>query len=93
MSKMKVYKEWLCDENNKIVCKPLSFWFEYYNIKPLEYKDWRCFWKNEKEGRTIDIEKLGGYGLTWDEYEAYKDKLFFVGNADLEQHKLREKEI
>lgn len=88
---MKVRKEWLCDENNEIVKKPLSFWFEYYSIKPLEYKEYRCFWKTEKEGgKRIDIEKLGGYGLMWDEYEQYKDKLFFVGNADLTNHKLRQ---
>ena len=88
---MKVYREWLCDEENNIVFKPLSFWFEYFGVKPLEYKEYRCFWKAENTGKRIDIEKNGGYGLTWEEYEAYKDKLFFVGNADLENPKLREK--
>ena len=89
--KMKVYKQWLADENNNIIYRPLSFWIDYFEVKPLKYKDYKCFWKSEKTGKTMDIEKRNGYGLLWDELKDYENKLFFVGNADLNTPKLREK--
>lgn len=86
--KMKVYREWLCDENNNIVKKPLSFWFEFFGVTAPD-ANIKWFW-TDKRSKRIDIEKNGGDGLLHDEYDQYKDKLFFCGNADLDNHKLRE---
>lgn len=87
----KVYKEWLADEDNNIVKMTLAEWFEYFKIEPAFY-EWACGWttqswkssvKKERNG-FIEIERRGGYGLLHNEYEEYKDKLFFAGNADFD---------
>lgn len=83
---MKVYKQWLADEDNKIVYKTLAEWAEYFGLKMVEGTQW--MWKT-REGKRIDIEKEGGYGLLHREFSEYADKLFFVGNADLDVHKIR----
>ena len=87
----KVYKEWLADENNKIVKMTLAEWFKYFDIE-ADYYRWDCGvitdgWKSSKKkenGGFIQIERSGGYGLLHSEYEQYKDKLFFAGNADFD---------
>lgn len=95
--KMKVYKEWLCDENNSIVYKPLSFWVEHFGLKPMD-DEYKCYWKAEEKGKEVKfrgavvIELNGGYALTHRGYEAYKNELFFVANADLDTPKLRQKQ-
>lgn len=96
MSKMKVYKEWLCDESNKIVMKPLSFWFEYFELKPIKGDSSKVFWKAEANDKEVKmpypmlVELNNGYCLTHNGYYAYKDELFFVANADLNYPKLRQ---
>lgn len=84
---MKVYKEWLTDENNEIVCRTLAEWAEYFGLEKVEETAWS--WKT-RDGRFIDIEKRGGYGLLHSEFNEYADKVFFVGNADLDRMKIRE---
>ena len=84
-----VHGEWLCDSENHIIKKPLSFWFNYYGVIPTEWRGYEL-WRSTKTGKYMDIEKNGGYGLRHDQYEEYKDKLFFVGNADLDTPKLRQ---
>lgn len=84
-----IHGEWICDADNLIVKKPLSFWFEHFGIVPATWRDYEM-WRSEKTGKYIDIERHGGYGLRHSEYENYKDKLFFVGNADLDSPKLRQ---
>lgn len=81
----KVYKEWLVDENGNTVYKPLSFWIEYFGITPV---DNGCYFK-QKNGKFIDIEVHGGYGLNWEDRDKYENELFFVGNADLDRCKVR----
>lgn len=83
---MKVYKQWLADENNNIVYKTLTEWAEYFGLKPVEGTTWR--WTT-RSGKHIDVEKEGGYGLLHSEFTEYADKLFFVGNADLDTVKIR----
>lgn len=83
---MKVYKEWLADENNNIVYKTLTEWAEYFGLKMVAGSTWR--WAT-RSGKYIDIEKEGGYGLLHSEFPEYADKLFFVGNADLDTVKIR----
>lgn len=87
---MKIYKQWLADDDNNILFKPLSFWFEYFGIVPGYSIDGYQYWKT-KAGKRIDIELCGGYGLKQSEYESKKNNLFFVGNADLDVWKVREK--
>lgn len=95
---MKVYKQWLCDDDNKIVYKPLSFWAEYFGLKPMNGDEYRCYWEAEAKDKEVKfrcavvIELKGGYGLTHKGYESYKDELFFVANADLDTPKLRQKQ-
>lgn len=92
---MKVRKEWLCDENNNIVYKPLSFWFKYFGLKPIDGH--LCCWKAEANDKEVTfrgavlIEVMGGYAMTHNGYEEFKDDLFFVANADLDTPKLRMK--
>lgn len=83
---MKVYKEWLADENNNIVYKTLAEWAEYFGLKMVESTEW--VWKT-REGKFIDIEVEGGYGLFHKDFGKYADRLFFVGNADLDRCKIR----
>ena len=85
--KIKKYKQWLTDENNNILSMPLSFLFDYFGI--IEAEKW--YWFSKKEFRYMSIFKKGGYGLKHEEYETYKNKLFFVGNVDLDVPKLVEK--
>ena len=85
---MKVYKEWLADENNNIVYKTLAEWAEYFGLKAVEGTAW--VWKT-KDGKFIDIEVKGGYGLLHTEFSEYSNELFFVGNADLDRMKIRQK--
>ena len=85
----KVHGEWLCDDYNNIVKRPLSFWFEYYNLIPIEWNGYQM-WRSLTTTKCMDIEKSGGYGLRHDEYFKYKERMFFVGNADLDNPKLRE---
>lgn len=93
---MKVHGEWLCDEDNKIVFKPLSFWVEYFSLKPIE--GYAFYWRAEATDKEVKfrgavaIEVIGGYGLHHAEYETYKNELFFVANADLDTPKLRMKQ-
>ena len=95
---MKVYKEWLCDTDNKIVFKPLSYWVEFFDLRPLEGEQYKYYWKANANGKGVRfrtatiIENRSGYGISRDEYEAYKDELFFVANADLDTPKLRQKQ-
>lgn len=84
-----VHGEWLCDKDNNIIKKPLSFWMDYYGLEPTMWKTFQM-WKSTVTGKYMDIERNGGYGLAHDQYEEYKDKLFFVGNADLDHPKLRQ---
>lgn len=84
---MKVYREWLCIEDNKIVYKTLAEWAEYFGLKMVEGSTW-C-WKT-RDGKFIDIERVGGYGLLHSEFGEYADKMFFVGNADLDRMKIRQ---
>ena len=84
---MKVYKQWLADDNNKIIFKTLAEWAEFYGLKMVEGTTW-C-WKT-RDGKFIDIERNGGYGLLHSEFGEYADKLFFVGNADLDRVKIRQ---
>ena len=83
---MKVYKQWLADENNNIVYKTLIEWAEYFGVKAVEGTPWA--WQT-REGKHIDIIKEGGYGLLHSEFPEYADKLFFVGNADLDTQTIR----
>lgn len=92
---MKVYKEWLVDDNNNIIKMPLREWFEYFKISPVlatfdtiegiskTYELWQSGWKKERNG-YIDIYKCGGYGLRHDEAEQYANELFYAGNADFD---------
>lgn len=83
---MKVYKQWLADENNNIVYKTLAEWAEYYGLKMVDGSEWA--WMT-RDGKHIDIEKEGGYCLFHSEFSEYADKLFFVGNADLDTQTIR----
>ena len=46
-----VYREWICDSENKIVFKPLSFWMEYYGLETAMWKTYQM-WKSAKPGST-----------------------------------------
>ena len=83
---MKVYKEWLVDENNNIVYKTLAEWAEYFGLHAVEGTTW--VWKT-RDDKFIDVEVEGGYGLLHKDFEKYADKMFFVGNADLDRAKIR----
>lgn len=85
---MKIYKEWLADENNKIVYKTLAEWAEFFGLTPVEGSTWA--WKT-RDGKFIDVERMGGYGVLHNEFEKYANELFFVGNADLDRMKIRQK--
>ncbi len=93
----KVRNEWLCEEDGRIAERPLSFWFEYFEIKPMEVNGCKCYWKAEATDKEIKfrgavlIEAGGGYALNHQGYECYKDELFFIDNADLDTPKLRYK--
>lgn len=84
MTNFKIYKEWICNEENQIVYKPLRFWLEYFGATPVS--EYTC---KTNKGKFIDVEVEGGYGMNWNEREDYLDKLFFVGNADLDRAKIR----
>ena len=90
MKQMHVYKEWLCDEQNNIVYMPLAKWAAYYKLNPFKSGKLEL-WKSELTGKIMSIEKANGYGLLHKEFREYADHLFFVGNADLDTPKLREK--
>lgn len=83
---MKVYKQWLADDNNNIAYKTLAGWAEYFGLKMVEGSDWA--WMT-RSGDFIDIEVEGGYGLLHKDFAKYADKEFFVGNADLDRMKIR----
>lgn len=83
---MKVRGEWLVDDNNNIVYKPLWFWLVYFGVVPVA--GYNGIYKRN-DGRFIDIQVEGGYMMNWEDREKYSDKLFFVGNADLDRVKLR----
>ena len=83
---MKVYREWLVDENNNIVYKTLVEWAEYFGLKMVNGTDW-CW--TTRSGKFIDIEVEGGYGLNHMDFGKYANRLFFVGNADLDRMKIR----
>ena len=93
---MKIYKDWLADENNNIVKMPLKDWFEYFGITPETYtypetgntyELWKAANKKERNG-FIDIQKNGGYGLRHGEAEEYMTKIFYAVNADIRDVKL-----
>ena len=89
-NEFKVSKEWLVNaDDNKTAVRPLSFWFEYFGIAPIDGTSWA--WSTARNTRCgfIDIEVGGGYGMLHSQYEEHKDDLFFVGNADLARPKLR----
>lgn len=84
----KVSGEFLVDDKGNIAYKPLGFWLDYFGIKPID--GYECFFKT-KDDKFIDIELRGGYGFIWSEKEDYINTLFFVGNADLDRMKIRQK--
>lgn len=86
MTTFKIYQEWLCDSENNIVYKPLSFWLDYFRINPIE--GYNNYFKTS-DGKFIDIEVNGGYGMEWNDRALYLDELFFVCNADLDRAKIR----
>ena len=53
MTTFKIYQEWLCDSENNIVYKPLSFWLDYFGINPIE--GYNNYFKTS-DGKFIDIE-------------------------------------
>lgn len=89
MEELRVRKQWLCDKEGNIAYKPLHEWFEFFKIVPSKSR--KNFWSARATNKTIDIELANGNGMTFEQYEECKDKLFFVGNADLPFPKLREK--
>ena len=40
MKELKVYKQWLADENNNIAHKTLTEWAEYFGLKMAEGSTW-----------------------------------------------------
>lgn len=83
---MKVYKQWLADENNEIVYKTLTEWAEYFGLKEIEGTN--GLWET-KNGMVIDIIGRYGRGIAHDHFDEYADDLFFVGNADLDSYTIR----
>lgn len=86
-----VRKEWLVDENDNIVVKPLRFWFEYFGIKPVKipvhgnpgvYYQLFEVTKNSYYGERFITIQCGGYSLNHHNYESMMDKMFRTGNAD-----------
>lgn len=88
MENLRIYQQWLCDNNNNIVHKTLAEWFEYFDIFPVMWKDYQM-WYSNKTRRYMDIETRGGYGLLHNDFYKYAQTKFFVGNADLDSPKLR----
>lgn len=86
--KMKVYKEWLVDENNKIIHMTLEDWSKHLGLRIMEGTN--RLWITDN-GRIVTIERKGGYGLRHDEFKSFAHKIFFADNADLEVLNLREK--
>lgn len=82
---MKIYKEWLADENNRIAHKTLAEWAEYFGLKMVIGTDW-C-WKT-RDGQFIDIQVEGGYGLNHMDFGKYANRKFHVRNADLDRKKI-----
>lgn len=87
MTTFKVRGEWLVDEHNKIVKRPLSFWLDYFGVVPVPD---RPYFFRTKDGKPITIELRGGYGMTWKDREKYLNELFCVGNADLYTNKIKQ---
>jgi hypothetical protein len=86
-NQFKVRGEWLVNENDNIVYKPLSFWLDYFGVKPVE--GYLGIFKT-RENHFIDIQLHGGRMMLWGDREKYLDNLFFVGNADLDRMKIRQ---
>ena len=83
----RVKGECLYEMNNEIAKRPLSFWMEYFNVKPKNNINTWC-WIADTQSGFINIEKAGGYGLLHSEYIEHKEDLYYVGNADLNRPKL-----
>lgn len=81
--------EWLVDNDGKIVYKPLSFWLDYFGVKPVDGHPY--IFKTNEDRVFIDIELHGGYSMNWNDKDKYMNELFFVGNADLCRMKIRQK--
>ena len=85
----KVRGEWLVDSNDDIVFKPLRFWLDHFGVTPFALdKGYVCTYKRS-DGRFIDIQVENGFMMNWYDRDQYLDRLFFVGNADLDRVKLR----
>lgn len=88
-----VRKEWLVDENGEIVTKPLSFWFNYFDIEIAEVetffhvKTLEDLYKVNKNadqaGRYIDIYNNRGCKINPRDVHNFMDCNFYVGNADI----------
>lgn len=87
--KYNVRKEWLVDENNSIVIKPLSFWFEYFGIIPSlvfdeNGKGYEMFAikKNAPHAEQFITLQYHGYTLNHTNYKLHMNDTFRTGNAD-----------
>lgn len=90
-----VKKEWLCNkETGEIIKMPLRWWIENYGIKPAmrgSYESYQSEKLNPKSvNNFLEIYRRGGYGIAHNEIDNYIDKVFYFGNADLNEGKLVE---
>ena len=90
-----VKKEWLCNkETGEIIKMPLRWWIENYGIKPImrgTFESYQSAKLNPKSvNNFLEIYRRGGYGIAHSEIDSYMDKVFYFGNADLNEGKLVE---
>lgn len=89
---MKVYKQWLADEDNNIMFMTLREWFDKLQIVVELEK--ACFF-SLKLNKRFDIERACGYFFSVTDIELYSaeqmNKVYYVGNADLSSSKLNVK--
>ena len=90
-----VKKEWLCNkETGEIIKMPLRWWIENYGIKPTmrgTYESYQSAKLNPKSiNNFLEIYRRGGYGIAHNDINNYLYKIFYFGNADLNEGKLVE---
>ena len=90
-----VKKEWLCnEETGEIIKMPLRWWFKNYEIKLKmrgTFEGYQSAKLNPKSvNNFLEIYRRGGYGIAHNEIDSYMDKIFYFGNADLDEGKLVE---
>lgn len=84
---MKVYKQWLSDEENNILHMTVGEWFHELMLSEYTGSDDGYMLYSARCSKPVELE-INGYGIPFYRWLEYKDVMCHVRNADLTTMKI-----